>query len=106
MTTTAALPNITIDSALAEAEQDYIAANPESAAKWRTACESLPGGNTRSVLFFTPFPLVMARAEGAHLWDLDGHRYTDFLGDFTAGLYGHSNPLIQEAVRGALADGV
>ena len=106
MTTTAALPNITLDSALAEAEQDYIAANPRSAAKWRAACEALPGGNTRSVLFFTPFPLVMARAEGARLWDLDGHEYTDFLGDFTAGLYGHSNPLIQEAVRGALADGV
>lgn len=32
--------------------------------------------------------------------------YTDFLGEYTAGLYGHSNPIIQAAVREALADGI
>ena len=106
MTSPQALQNITIDSALAEAEQSYIAANPQSATKWRTACEALPAGNTRSVLFYTPFPIVVERAEGARLWDLDGHCYTDFLGDFTAGLYGHSNQVILEAVRTALNNGV
>src|SRR5690606_27412103 len=30
----------------------------------------------------------------------------DFLGEYTAGLYGHSNPVIQEAIRTALADGI
>tara|TARA_Y100000588_G_scaffold389486_1_gene492272 strand:- start:55 stop:1362 length:1308 start_codon:yes stop_codon:yes gene_type:complete len=101
-----ALPNITLEAALDEAEKSYITSNPVSNTKWRSACKALPGGNTRSVLFFDPFPVVMARAEGARLWDLDGHRYTDFLGDFTAGLYGHSNPVIQDAVRNALNDGV
>ena len=66
----------------------------------------LPGGNTRSVLHFDPFPLAFARGEGAHLCSLDGDRYTDFLGEFTAGLYGHSHPVILDAVRGALDRGI
>src|SRR5207249_10399518 len=38
--------------------------------------------------------------------DADGHEYTDFLGEYTAGLYGHSHPVIVEAIRAALADGI
>jgi glutamate-1-semialdehyde 2,1-aminomutase len=66
----------------------------------------MPGGNTRSVLHVAPFPLTIVRAEGARIWDADGHEYLDFLGEFTAGLYGHSNPVILEAIRAALADGI
>jgi glutamate-1-semialdehyde 2,1-aminomutase len=66
----------------------------------------MPGGNTRSVLHFSPFPLTIERGEGARLWDVDGHRYTDFLGEYTAGLYGHSHPAILEAVREALDNGI
>ena len=67
---------------------------------------SCPGGNTRSVLHFDPFPLAFARGEGAHLWSLDGDRYTDLLGEFTAGLYGHSHPVILDAIRDALDGGI
>lgn len=31
--------------------------------------------------------------------------YVDFLGEFTAGIYGHSNPYIAAAVKDALKDG-
>ena len=72
----------------------------------RTPCRSLPGGNTRTVLFYEPFPLSMAKGEGARLRDLDGHEYRDFLGEHTAGLYGHSNPRILDEIRGALASGI
>src|SRR5262249_52345148 len=47
-----------------------------------------------------------ARGEGAYLTDVDGHTYADFLGEYTAGLYGHSHPVIVEAIRAALADGI
>jgi len=63
------------------------------------------GGNTRSVLFHTPFPLTMARGEGGRLWDVDGHEYIDLLGEYTAGLYGHSNKIIRAAIDGALDHG-
>src|SRR5262249_51744796 len=63
-------------------------------------------GNTRTVLHFEPFPLTFDRGEGSYLWSVDGARYADFLGDFTAGLYGHSAPAIIAAVRSALSGGV
>ena len=58
------------------------------------------------MLFYEPFPLSMAKGEGARLRDLDGHEYRDFLGEHTAGLYGHSNPRILDEIRGALASGI
>lgn len=93
-------------AAAAEAERRYAEANPASRKRYDAACAVMPGGNTRSVLHFSPFPLTMERGEGARLWDVDGHCYTDFLGEYTAGLYGHSHPVIMEALREALHDGL
>ena len=33
------------------------------------------------------------------------HRYTNFVGEFGAGLFGHSNPEITQAIRHAIEDG-
>ena len=84
----------------------YVARNPRSAERFARAAAVLPGGNTRSVLHFDPFPLAFTRGEDQYLWSLDGDRYVDFLGEFTAGLYGHSHPVILEAIRGALDRGI
>lgn len=98
--------NFNLDSVLAQVKESYANANPHSAAQHRLACESLPGGNTRTVLHFDPFPLTIAGGSGATLSDIDGHRYTDFIGEYTAGLFGHSHPKIIEAVSAALGDGI
>jgi glutamate-1-semialdehyde 2,1-aminomutase len=66
----------------------------------------MPGGNTRTILFFDPFPLCMVRGEACHLFDADGHRYVDLLGEYTAGIYGHSHPVIRAAVIEALNGGI
>jgi glutamate-1-semialdehyde 2,1-aminomutase len=104
--TLAARRNITLEDALRDAEARYVEANPKSRASHAEACDALPGGNTRSILFYPPFPLTIVRGQGARLWDLDGHAYTDLLGEYTAGLYGHSHPVIQAAVREALDGGI
>jgi len=65
----------------------------------------MPGGNTRSVLHFDPFPFRVATAGGPHLTDIDGHTYVDLLGNYTAGLLGHSPAPIQRAVSAALETG-
>jgi glutamate-1-semialdehyde 2,1-aminomutase len=91
-----------VDAAVAR----FTARNPTSLARDRQRARAMPGGNTRTVLHLTPFPLTIARGEGARLTDVDDHVYVDFLGEFTAGLYGHSNPIILGAVREALADGI
>ncbi|MEK8034110.1 aminotransferase class III-fold pyridoxal phosphate-dependent enzyme [Ideonella sp. DXS29W] len=91
---------------LAALRSAYAARHPASAAQYEAACAHLPGGNTRSVLYYEPFPLAMVKGQGARLWDADGHGYTDFLGEFTAGLYGHSHPVIRAAIDSALDQGI
>jgi glutamate-1-semialdehyde 2,1-aminomutase len=97
--------NIDVAAALAEAQEQYRARNPKSLAQYEEACAALPGGNTRHSIFAEPFPLTMVKGEGSRLWDLDGHEYVDFLSEFTAGLYGHSHPLIRRAIDQALDSG-
>jgi glutamate-1-semialdehyde 2,1-aminomutase len=97
--------NVSLEAALAEAEARYLAANPASANRHDEARHAMPGGNTRTVLHYSPFPLAWSGGSGASLTDLDGHRYLDFLGEYSAGLYGHSNLQIQAAMRLAIADG-
>jgi glutamate-1-semialdehyde 2,1-aminomutase len=104
---TAALPrNSDLDAALAEAQEAYAAKRPKSAAIHARAREIMPGGNTRTVLFYTPFPTAMARGEGCRLWDVDGREYLDLLGEYTAGLFGHSERRILDAVKDALDRGI
>ena len=99
------LANSTLEPCLAEARERFVARNPASRAAHLAAAEAMPGGNTRTVLFHAPFPLTMARGAGCHLWDADGHGYVDLLGEYSAGLYGHSNPTIRAALDTALDGG-
>lgn len=100
------LQNISLSAALADVEARYIAANPKSKARFEAAAHNMPGGNTRTILHYDPFPVVIVRGEGVRLTDLDGHLYTDYLGEYTAGLYGHSEPAIAAAIQEALSGGL
>ena len=95
-----------LTDALIVAASAFAAHNPRSAAAQAEAAQVLPGGNTRSVLHYDPFPLAKVRGQGCRLWDADGHEYIDFLGEFTAGIYGHSDPKIAAAIRSALDEGL
>jgi glutamate-1-semialdehyde 2,1-aminomutase len=97
---------MSLEQALSTLREAYVARHPKSALQYQEATAVMPGGNTRSVLFYDPFPLAIARGEGSQLWDADGHAYTDFIGEFTAGLYGHSHPVIHKAILQALQDGI
>jgi glutamate-1-semialdehyde 2,1-aminomutase len=98
--------NSDLDAALAEAHEAYAAKRPRSAAIHARAREVMPGGNTRTVLFYTPFPTAMVRGEGCRLWDADGNEYLDLLGEYSAGLFGHSETRILDAVKAALDAGI
>jgi glutamate-1-semialdehyde 2,1-aminomutase len=95
-----------LNAALVEVEARYVAANAAGKERFQKARSVMPGGNTRTVLHYDPFPLTWAKGEGNRLTDLDGHVYTDFLGEYTAGLFGHSDAVIQQAIRKALSDGI
>ena len=98
--------NLSLEAAVADTEARYVAANPKSKARFEAATRDMPGGNTRTVLHYDPFPVALIKGEGAYLTDLDGHSYTDFLGEFTAGLYGHSEPEILRGHPGGAVGGL
>ncbi len=100
------LTTLSLADALDTAIRRYRAANPVSERLQARAAEVMPGGNTRSVLFYPPFPLYMASGQGCRLRDADGHDYLDALGEFTAGLFGHSDPVIRRALDLALDRGL
>lgn len=44
-------------------------------------------------------PLIMARADGLHYWDVDGKRYLDALSGIYVASLGHNNRRVIEAIR-------
>jgi glutamate-1-semialdehyde 2,1-aminomutase len=94
-----------ITIAAEEAQERYIRVNPLSKEAYVEACNYLPGGNTRTVLHTTPFPLTFKSAHSCYLETADGHLFVDFLGEYTAGIYGHNHPVIRSAVDAGLARG-
>ena len=51
----------------------------ESRAVFEEAKNYIPGGVQHNLAFNKPFPMCMAKAEGAYLYDKDGNQYIDFL---------------------------
>ncbi len=99
------LRNDRLAEALEQSEASYRERTPQSRAWHERATGGLPGGNTRTVLHFTPYPLRFVKAEGQWLTDADGNDYRDYLGEYSAGLYGHTCAPIMAAAEKAIRDG-
>jgi glutamate-1-semialdehyde 2,1-aminomutase len=68
----------------------------------------IPGGVDSPVRAFGAVggtPYFVARAEGMHVWDVAGRRYTDYVQSWGASILGHAHPKVVEAVQAAAADG-
>ena len=50
-------------------------------------------------------PLVIDRAEGAHLYDVDGNRYLDYIGSWGPMILGHGHPAVTAALHEAVDRG-
>ncbi|KXS15441.1 PLP-dependent transferase [Gonapodya prolifera JEL478] len=96
-----------VEAALAEAKSQYTNRKPRSQAHFVSdATQKMPGGSTRNSLANPPFPIFIQRGWENRLLDIDGHEYLDVFGDATAGIYGHSHPVIQSAVKRSLETGL
>jgi glutamate-1-semialdehyde 2,1-aminomutase len=60
------------------------------------AIHFIPGGVQHNLAFNYPFPLVFTKAEGAYLYDKDGHRYIDFIQAGGPTVLGSNPPAIKE----------
>jgi glutamate-1-semialdehyde 2,1-aminomutase len=80
-----------------------------SAAIAAAARELMPGGVSSPVRAFKAVggePPVIARGEGAHLFDVDGNAYVDMILAFGPHILGHGHPAIVAALREQLERGV
>ena len=68
----------------------------------------IPGGVNSPVRAFKSVggnPIFIKSAKGAYLNDVDGNSYIDLIGSWGPMLFGQANPVIEDAVRNALANG-
>ena len=73
------------------------------------ARQVLPGGVNSPVRAFRAVnmaPRFIARADGAYIYDVDGHRYIDYVCSWGPMILGHNHPAIREAVERAVKDGL
>ena len=67
------------------------------------ASRVIPGGVQHNLAFNYPFPLAIAKAQGAYLTDVDGNRYIDFLQAGGPTLLGSNHAEVREKVRQSCA---
>src|SRR3954463_8298080 len=72
---------------------------------FRRAKQLMPGGVNSPARAFGGVggePVVFERASGAHLFDVDGNRYIDYIGSWGPMILGHGHPKVLEAVHRAV----
>jgi glutamate-1-semialdehyde 2,1-aminomutase len=83
----------------------YVLRTPQSERAMARAERVLPLGVASSFQFYEPHPLVMRRAAGAHMEDVDGHKYVDFTLGYGSLLTGHAHPTLRRAITEQLEHG-
>ena len=78
---------------------------PHSHAAFIRACKVIPGGVNSPARAFGAVggePPFIARAQGAYLEDIDGHKYIDYIGSWGPMILGHGRAEVKAAVAAAL----
>jgi glutamate-1-semialdehyde 2,1-aminomutase len=81
---------------------------PQSEALFARAQESIPGGvnsPVRACRGVGGTPRFIARGQGSHFFDADGHDYLDYIGSWGPLILGHRPPPLIDALHEALAYG-
>ncbi|WP_230203552.1 aspartate aminotransferase family protein [Bacillus massiliigorillae] len=82
----------------------YIARSPKSKEFVKCAKEIMPGGVTANIKAFDPYPIIMKKAKGAYLYDLDGNEYIDYLLSYGALMLGHGHSEIIQAINSQIEE--
>ena len=88
--------------------EEPIALHPKSSEAFARAQKSIPGGVNSPARAFGAVggtPRFMVRGEGAHVIDLDGHRYIDYIGSWGPMILGHAHPDVLQAIGDAASRG-
>jgi len=77
----------------------YQGLNPKSQRAYERAQRSLPGGNSRTTIYFQPYPVYFDHGVGCRVYDIDGNERIDFINNYTSLILGHAHPAVVEAVQ-------
>ncbi len=80
----------------------------QSESIFAAAQKLMPGGVSSPVRAFKSVggnPIVFDRVQGAHVWDVDGNQYIDYVGSWGPAICGHAHPEVIKALHGALEKG-
>lgn len=83
-------------------------ADLSNAGLFERACAVLPGGVNSPVRAFGAVggtPYFVAGGQGAHVWDVEGNRYIDYVQSYGPGILGHAPAAVINAVAAAAAQG-
>jgi len=81
---------------------------PQSHEAFLRACRVIPGGVNSPARAFGAVggePPFMERGEGQYLFDIDGHKYIDYIGSWGPMILGHAHPEVRAALVSALERG-
>jgi len=86
-------------------ESEYRRRTPASKKLYESALAVLPGGDTRTVTYFPPYPVFIEKGKGCHITDVDGNEYMDFVNNYTSLIHGHAHPEVVSATAAQLTRG-
>ena len=81
----------------------------QSAKLFAAARRVMPGGvnsPVRACGHVGCVPRFVARAKGAHIWDVDGNEYVDYIGSWGPAILGHAQDEVVAAVKAAAEEGL
>jgi glutamate-1-semialdehyde 2,1-aminomutase len=80
----------------------------KSTEHFELAKKFMPGGVSSPVRAYRlvgGVPPFISRANGSHVWDVDGHEYIDYVGTWGPAILGHAHPKVLAALVEAMEDG-
>lgn len=90
---------------MSDLTEEYERRTPGSRRLFEEAGTVMPGGDTREVTYFDPYPTFVEEASGCTLTTADGEELLDFLNNYTQAVLGHAPPAVVEAVTERFARG-
>lgn len=93
------------EKAKREIISEYQARTKTSLELRQKAVKFLPGGDTRSVAYYPPYPFYATHGKGCFLYDLDGNEYIDCVNNMTSLVHGHAHPQVVAAICDQAAKG-
>ncbi|HDR15175.1 MAG TPA: aspartate aminotransferase family protein, partial [Desulfobacteraceae bacterium] len=84
---------------------EYKSCTPLSSTYSEQARKYLPGGATRTLSFFQPYPPYIDKGHGSKIIDVDGNERIDFFNNATSLILGHAYPSVVKAVTDQVIKG-